>query len=140
MGKSKSSQPEPPKRGRERSSDRNGTKDRRTERRDAILDAALEEFAAKGFAAARLDEVANRAGVAKGTIYLYFEDKEALFHELLRSMLSPLVSAIETAPVANLPVRVVAEMITDIFVREVYGTRRAEVIRLILSEGPRFPQ
>jgi AcrR family transcriptional regulator len=41
-------------------------------RRDAILDAALDEFSARGFAAARLDDVAKRAGVAKGTIYLHF--------------------------------------------------------------------
>ena len=50
---------------------------RSAERRDAILAAALDEFAARGFAAARLDDVAARAGVAKGTIYLYFRDKES---------------------------------------------------------------
>src|SRR5580704_4289063 len=51
-------------------------------RRDAILEAALDEFSAKGFASARLDDVAKRAGIAKGTIYLYFTDKESLFQEL----------------------------------------------------------
>ncbi len=114
--------------------------DRRTERRDAILAAALEEFSARGFAAARLDDVASRAGIAKGTIYLYFEDKEALFQELIRSMLSPLVNAIEAAPLADLPVRVVAETIVNLFVGEIYETRRGDVIRLILTEGPRFPK
>ena len=68
---------------------------RQAERRQAILDAALDEFAARGFAATRLDDVAVRAGVAKGTIYLYFRDKESLFQELVRSMLSPLIVAIE---------------------------------------------
>ena len=57
------------------------------ERPRQILDAALAEFADRGFAAARLDDIAKRAGVAKGTIYLYFPDKDALFrgvvHELL---------------------------------------------------------
>jgi AcrR family transcriptional regulator len=114
--------------------------ERRTERRDAILSAALEEFSAAGFAATRLDDVANRAGVAKGTIYLYFRDKESLFQELVRSMLIPLVSKIEAAPVADLPVRVIAETIVDLFVREIYGTRRKDVIRLIIAEGPRFPK
>ena len=61
------------------------------ERRDAILAAALEEFAASGFAATRLDDVARRAGVAKGTIYLYFRDKESLFQELVRATLVPMV-------------------------------------------------
>src|SRR5262245_10226103 len=60
---------------------------RRNQRRDAIVSAALEEFAARGFAATRLDDVARRADVAKGTIYLYFRDKESLFQELVRSML-----------------------------------------------------
>jgi AcrR family transcriptional regulator len=113
---------------------------RRGERRDAILAAALEEFAARGFAAARLDDVARRAGVAKGTIYLYFRDKESLFQELVRTMLSPLVGVIEAAPAADMPVRAVAETIVDLFVREIYGTRRKDVIRLIISEGTRFPK
>ena len=67
------------------------------QRRKSILDAALDEFAARGFAAARLDDVARRAQVAKGTIYLYFRDKESLLQELVRSMLSPLIAAIESA-------------------------------------------
>src|SRR3954449_8823907 len=111
---------------------------RQAERREAILAAALEEFSASGFASTRLDDVAKRAGVAKGTIYLYFRDKESLFQELVRAMLSPLVGAMEAAPVANLPVRAVAEMIVDMFVREIYGTHRKDVIRLIIAEGPRF--
>ena len=114
--------------------------ERRSERREAILAAALEEFAARGFAATRLDDVAARAGVAKGTIYLYFRDKESLFQELVRAMLSPVVGAIEAAPLADMPVRAIAEMIVDLFVREVYGTRRKDVIRLIIAEGPRFPK
>jgi AcrR family transcriptional regulator len=113
---------------------------RRGERRDAILAAALEEFSARGFAATRLDDVARRADVAKGTIYLYFRDKESLFQELVRTMLSPLVSAIESAPRADVPVRIVAETVIDLFVREIYGTRRKDVIRLIISEGARFPK
>ena len=113
---------------------------RREKRRAAILDAALEEFAARGFAATRLDDVARRARIAKGTIYLYFRDKESLFQELVRTMLSPLVGTIEAAPLRDVPIRSVAEMIVDVFVREIYGTRRKDVIRLIISEGPRFPK
>src|SRR5947208_1077508 len=104
---------------------------RQAQRRDAILAAALEEFSVRGFAATRLDDVAERAGVAKGTIYLYFRDKESLFQELVRSMLSPIVGALEAAPMADLPARALAEMIVELFVREVFGTRRKDVIRLI---------
>jgi len=113
---------------------------RREQRRATILAAALEEFVARGFAAARLDDVARRARIAKGTIYLYFRDKESLFQELVRTMLSPLVGTIEAAPLRDVPIRSVAEMIVEVFIKEIYGTRRKDVIRLIISEGPRFPK
>ena len=108
-------------------------------RRQTILSAALEEFSTRGFAAARLDDVARRAGVAKGTIYLYFRDKETLFQELVRAELSPVVLALEAAPAADLPLRVVAEQLVTIFAREIFSTHRKDVIRLVLTEGPRFP-
>jgi len=113
---------------------------RRAERRQAILAAALREFSARGFAAARLDDVADAAGIAKGTIYLYFRDKEALFQDLIRSEMSPVVATLETALAVDLPVRAVAERAVELFVREIYGTSRKDIIRLIISEGPRFPK
>jgi len=113
---------------------------RRAERRQAILAAALQEFSARGFASARLDDVAVAAGIAKGTIYLYFRDKEALFQDLIRSEMSPVVASLETALAVDLPVRAVAEQAVALFVREIYGTSRKDIIRLIISEGPRFPQ
>ena len=113
---------------------------RRVARREAILSAALEEFSGRGFAATRLDDVARRAGVAKGTIYLYFRDKESLFQELVRSMMGPLVGNIEAALVSEAPVRALAEHMTDLFVREVFETRRKDVIRLMIAEGRRFPK
>jgi AcrR family transcriptional regulator len=125
----------PAKAGRRRRNGQNAP-----DRREAILAAALDEFSARGFAAARLDDVARRAGVAKGTIYLYFRDKEALFQELVRSVISPLIARFEASAEIDLPARVVAERIVDMFVREVYGTRRKDVIRLVIAEGPRFPK
>jgi AcrR family transcriptional regulator len=109
-------------------------------RRDAILAAALEEFSARGFAATRLDDVARRADVAKGTIYLHFADKETLFEELIRLELSPVVGALEHASRAEISVRQMAERLIEVFVREVYETRRKDVIRLVITEGPRFPK
>jgi AcrR family transcriptional regulator len=108
-------------------------------RRDAILDAALDEFSARGFAATRLDDVAKRADVAKGTIYLHFKDKESLFQELIRSKMAPVVGTLEATFAADLPLRMVIEKAIDVFVREVYGSHRKHLIRLIISEGPRFP-
>src|SRR3712207_3197971 len=60
----------------------------------AILDAALEVFAESGFAQARLDAVAARAGVAKGTIYLYFPSKQALFEALIRTGIAAPIEAL----------------------------------------------
>jgi TetR/AcrR family transcriptional regulator len=59
---------------------------RRPEARpDEILDAALDVFGEQGFARARLEDVAQRAGVSKGTLYLYFDSKETLFREMVRA-------------------------------------------------------
>ena len=93
---------------------------------------------ASGFAAARLDDVARRAGVAKGTIYLYFRDKEALFQELVRSMLIRWCHH-RSAPQAIFRTRAIAR-IAELFVREIYGTRRKDVLRLVIAEGARFPE
>lgn len=107
--------------------------------RQAIVSAALDEFSARGFAAARLDDVAERAGVAKGTIYVHFADKEALFQEIVRTMVVPLVMNLKALPPDNVPTRAVIEHLVATFVREIYGTRRREIVRLIMTEGPRFP-
>jgi AcrR family transcriptional regulator len=108
-------------------------------RRADILAAALDEFTARGFEAARLDDVARRAGVAKGTIYLYFADKEALFQELVRSMVHPVLGTLEHLREVDIPARLLVEAILSTFVREVLGTRRKDIVRLVLAEGPRFP-
>src|SRR6201990_641374 len=85
--------------------------ERAAERREAIIAAAMDEFMAQGFAATRLDDVARRAGVAKGTIYLHFKDKEALFEELIRTAIVPLVNrlAIMGPPPSGASVRDMVE-------------------------------
>ena len=113
---------------------------RAAERREAIIEAALDEFIARGYAATRLDDVAKRAGVAKGTIYLHFRDKEALFEELIRTAIVPLVSRMTAPPSFDGSVRDAVEGIARTFIQEVAGTRRGDIIRLIIAEGPRFPE
>jgi AcrR family transcriptional regulator len=112
---------------------------RAAERREAIIAAAMDEFIAGGYAATRLDDVARRAGVAKGTIYLHFKDKEALFEELIRTAIVPLVNRIAPPPNLGGSVRDLIEGFARIFIQEVATTRRADIIRLIVAEGPRFP-
>jgi AcrR family transcriptional regulator len=110
-------------------------------RRQAILDAALHVFAERGFEAARLDDVAARAGVAKGTLYLYFRDKEALFEELVRSAVSPIIEAVSQAASApDVPAAAILDTFFALFEKEVLGTKRKLLLRLIIAEGPRFPR
>src|SRR5262245_15098410 len=70
---------------------------RKAARPAEILSAALDCFAERGFAATRLDDVAARAGVTKGTLYLYFPGKEELFKALVRQELLPNIERLEAA-------------------------------------------
>ncbi len=101
---------------------------------------ALDEFIARGFAATRLDDVAKRAGVAKGTIYLHFKDKEALFEELIRTAIVPLVGRLSAPPPSSADrCATLIEGFARTFIQEVATTRRGDIVRLIVAEGPRFP-
>ena len=114
--------------------------ERAAERRGAIIEAAMDEFIARGFAATRLDDVASRAGVAKGTIYLHFKDKESMFEELIRTAIVPMISRLWGAPPRpGASVRDMVEGFAKTFIEEVATTRRGDLVRLIVAEGPRFP-
>jgi AcrR family transcriptional regulator len=112
---------------------------RAAERRQAIVDAALDEFVVRGFTATRLEDVAKRAGVAKGTIYLHFKDKESMFEELIRTALVPLIGRLQAPPPFGGSVRDAVEGFARTFIQEVATTRRGDIVRLIVAEGPRFP-
>jgi len=113
--------------------------ERAAERRAAIVEAALDEFIARGFTATRLDDVAKRAGVAKGTIYLHFKDKESMFEELVRTVIVPMVGRLHAPPQLGGTVRDAVEGFARAFIQEVASTRRGDIVRLIIAEGPRFP-
>src|SRR5271157_1911475 len=68
--------------------------EQKAQRQEKILKAAFDVFSAHGFEAARIDEVARRAGIAKGTIYLYFPDKEQLFRQVVRSLVQKRFAAV----------------------------------------------
>ena len=102
----------------------------------AILDAALDVFAESGFAPARLEEVAARAGVAKGTIYLYFPSKQALFKALIRTGIgAPIEAAGAEAAALDLPFEAVVRGLFTRMRREILATRRKEIIRLVIAES-----
>jgi AcrR family transcriptional regulator len=110
------------------------------QRRAEILAAAFACFSERGFAATRMEDVAARAGIAKGTVYLHFPDKEALFTELVSGIATPILGQIDgLAANEAIPPRFAIAMFYTLFKREVLETERRHLLRLILAEGPMFP-
>jgi len=112
---------------------------RKTARPAEILSAALASFAERGFAATRLDDVAERAGVTKGTLYLYFRNKEELFKAVVRQELLPTIQWAE-AMVADSAVSsmVVLEQLAELFAR-IVSSRLSAIPKLVLTEAGNFP-
>lgn len=115
---------------------------RRKEARPSELTAAaLDLFVEKGFAATRLDEVAARAGVSKGTLYLYFDSKEELFKAVIREGMLPLLAEGEEL-VATMP-GPASELFKAIVMRwwEMVGENPIGGIpKLIFAEARNFPE
>ena len=109
-------------------------------RRRAILDAALAVFAEQGFNGARMEDVARRAGIAKGTLYLYFTDKTALFGGLVRDAADPILGTLER-DLATFEGST-RDFLVHLFQHiesEALATPRRHIIRLMLAEGEHFP-
>jgi AcrR family transcriptional regulator len=106
-----------------------------------ICAAALDVFAEKGFAAAKLDEIARRAGVSKGTLYLYFKDKQDLFRAVVRDTVAPNIEAVQQAVLAaDLPfpdvVRIFLARFADVTSRVPVGA----VAKMVIGESRNFPE
>jgi AcrR family transcriptional regulator len=115
--------------------------DLRQDKLQAILAAALDVFIDKGFADTRLDDVAARAGVAKGTIYLYVPSKTALFEKLVHTSISSSIESIGAeVDSLDLPIEAILRLTFTRIRKEVLETRRREIVRLIISEAGRFPE
>lgn len=115
---------------------------RRKEARPAeLLDAALAEFFEKGFAAARLEDIATRAGVSKGTIYLYFSSKEEVFEALVRAIPQPNVEQIRAiAADPSLPADALLERVLRFMGGVLQDERMIKFPRLVIGEAGRFPK
>jgi AcrR family transcriptional regulator len=115
---------------------------RRKEARPAeLLAAALDVFADKGFAATRLEDIAAQAGVSKGTVYLYFESKEALFKAAIESAITPVIEAAEA--IANETDKPAAELLrTFVFGwwERIGTTSLGAVPKLMVAESGNFPE
>jgi len=114
---------------------------RKDARPEEIISAALEVFADRGFAATTLEDIARKAGVTKGTIYLYFENKEALFKALIRGTIVPVIAKGEAiAQAFTGSARDLFEKLVREYWRLVGETALASIPRLMIAEAGNFPQ
>jgi AcrR family transcriptional regulator len=106
-----------------------------------ICAAALEVFAEKGFAAAKLDEIAKRAGVSKGTLYLYFNDKEQLFRAVVRDAVVPNVEKLSAALIqTGLTFGELVRLFLANFVGVADRVPVGAVAKMVISESRNFPE
>jgi AcrR family transcriptional regulator len=115
---------------------------RRAEARpEEILDAALAEFTERGFEAARVEDIAKRAGISKGGVYLYFPSKTALLEALIEAKVSPLARLAQTiaATGADDPMAAL-RMIATAAAHRLGDAKVFAVPRLVISVSGRFPE
>ena len=114
---------------------------RKNARPEEIISAALEVFADRGFAATKLEDVARRAGVTKGTIYLYFENKEALFKALIRQTIVPVIAQGEALAASFMgSARELFERLVREYWRLVGETSLVGIPKLMMAEANNFPE
>ncbi|WP_454761687.1 TetR/AcrR family transcriptional regulator [Caulobacter segnis] len=115
---------------------------RRAEARPGeIVQAAFDVFAEKGFAAAKLDEIAARAGISKGALYLYFETKEDIFRAVVREAVVPNISMIEEALAQTLiPFPDLLRLLFTRLADAVEASRLGAVAKLVIGESRNFPE
>ena len=113
---------------------------RKDARPEEIVAAALEVFVERGFAATKLEDVARRAGVTKGTIYLYFANKEALFKAVVRETIVPVIAEGEVlARSFTGTARELFERLVRDYWRLVGETALAGIPKLMMAEAGNFP-
>src|SRR5437899_4224976 len=114
---------------------------RKDARPEEIISAALEVFADRGFAATKVEDVARKAGVTKGTIYLYFENKDALFKALIRETIVPVIAQGEAlAQSFTGSARELFERLVREYWRLVGETSLVGIPKLMMAEAANFPE
>jgi AcrR family transcriptional regulator len=114
----------------------------KTQRRKEILAAAFEEFSTNGYAATRLDDVARRAGIAKGTVFLHFRNKKLLFRSVVRHMIHPVLGEIEAfiSTYAGSAEVLLRDLLSRPYAEVVRSEKARGIIRLLIAEARNFPQ
>src|SRR5210317_1959106 len=113
---------------------------RKEDRPQEITEAAFDAFAEKGFAATKVEEVARRAGISKGLLYLYFKTKEELFKAVIRGVVTPRVDELtRTLDSSELSAEAFIRGPLLTFMKRLPGSPASVVIRLMISEAPKHP-
>ena len=112
--------------------------ERTTDRRTELLDAAVRVFAAKGFHASRVGDIANEAGVAHGLLYHYFRSKEEVLETIFRETWSGLVRETERIEVSGVPFREQLRRFARIYLGSWLVT--PELVRVLVREVARSPE
>jgi AcrR family transcriptional regulator len=113
---------------------------RKAARPAEIVEAALEAFAERGFAAAKLEDVARRAGVSKAALYLYFETKEELFRAVARTAVAANLDAIEAlVAAADLPFSELTPRLLEGAASLMGSDRVPAIARIVIGEARNFP-
>jgi AcrR family transcriptional regulator len=114
---------------------------RKETRPQELLDAALALFVEKGFAATRAEEVAQHAGVSKGTLYLYYPSKEELFKAVVRQNLASLIAeGLEALDQATGSSSELLTYLMNTWWERVGSTPAAGIHKIVLSEVRNFPE
>jgi AcrR family transcriptional regulator len=110
-------------------------------RRQEILDAALAVFAEKGFYGARMNDIARRAAISQGTVYLYFESKEEIFKSLVQESLSPrILQLAQMAREFEGPTSELIRLIIRSLVMFLHRNNGAVLPKLMIAESGNFPE
>lgn len=115
------------------------TEEAKDRRRQVLLAAALDEFFERGFSAARMDDIAARAGVSKGALYLYFKSKDALFAALVETYALPNVERIETAAGAAPNATQAIETFMRLAPILVRTSAVPKIMKILIADAPAFP-
>jgi AcrR family transcriptional regulator len=114
---------------------------RRKQARPAeILAAALASFKERGFAGTRLDDVAAKAGVTKGTIYLYYSNKEELFEAVVRTEVVPNLDRLQAVLAESAPAGVLLERIFSFWAKTVAPSPLSVIPKIVIAEAGNFPE
>ncbi len=118
---------------------------RRARRKDArpgeLIEAALDVFAERGFAGARLEDIAQRAGFTKGTVYLYFRSKEELFEAAVRqTLVSSIATGLATLREFEGPTPELLRLVLTRWWHGVVRTKAAALGKIMCAEARNFPE